>query len=102
MSDFISKSALIETLDYHGMLSLQSDIVPGIERVGDIVGHFPTINVAPVIHAKWIYTGEMDEDGNCEANCSHCGAGDKHRADLKDAVPYCWKCGARMDGEADG
>lgn len=60
-----------------------------------------TIDAAPVVHARWIYSGEMDEDGNCEANCSHCGAGDKHRADLKDAVPYCWKCGARMDGEAD-
>ena len=74
-------------------------------RVSDIIlilQHAPTIDAVPVVHARWIYTGEMDEDGNCEANCSHCGAGDKHRADLKDAVPYCWKCGARMDGEADG
>lgn len=61
----------------------------------------PALDVVLVVHARWIYTGEMDEDGNCEANCSHCGAGDKHRADLKDAVPYCWKCGAKMDGDSE-
>ena len=61
----------------------------------------PALDVEPVVHARWIYSGELDEDGNCEANCSHCGAWDKHRADLKDAVPFCWKCGARMDGEAE-
>ena len=59
----------------------------------------PALDVAPVVHARWIYSGEMDEDGNVEANCSRCGAGERHRADLKDAVPFCWKCGARMDGE---
>ena len=71
------------------------------DAIGEVLT-MPTIDTVPVVHARWIYTGEMDEDGNCEANCSRCGAGDKHRADLKDAVPYCWKCGARMDGEADG
>ena len=65
------------------------------------IDELPALDVAPVVHARWIYYGEMDEDGNCEANCSHCGAGDKHRADLKNAVPYCWKCGARMDGKAE-
>ena len=66
-----------------------------------VIEALPALDVAPVVHARWIYSGEVDENGNCESNCSHCDAGDAHRPDLKDAVPYCWKCGARMDGEAE-
>ena len=91
MTDAISRSALLDFARNH---------VGGTVDVNDIA-RFPALDVAPVVHARWIYTGEMDEDDNCEANCSHCGAGDKHRADLKDAVPYCWECGARMDGDAE-
>ena len=99
MSDFISKSALIETLDYHGMLSLQSDIVPGIERVGDIVRHFPTINVVPVVHARWV-------DGKC-SRCKTAVLAFSHKEnDGFGAVTvgngdYCSNCGAKMDGEAE-
>ena len=71
------------------------------DAIGEVLTA-PTLDAVPVVHARWIYYGEVNEDGNCEANCSACGAGDAHRADLKDAVPFCWKCGARMDGEADG
>ena len=46
--------------------------------------------------AEWIYDGSVDGDGNLEANCSRCMAGDVHRPDLRHAVPFCWKCGARM------
>ena len=73
----------------------------GVEIITE-VEFAPKVEAVPVVHARWIYYGEVNEDGNCEANCSACGAGDAHRADLKDAVPFCWKCGARMDGEADG
>jgi hypothetical protein len=47
----------------------------------------------------WLYTGEIDEDGNVQANCSLCGAGDKHAESMVGKVPYCWKCGADMKGE---
>ena len=103
MGNAISRSAVMSALskvfgiplDYDGNCDEMCDeAFAAIEAL-------PVLDVAPVVHARWIYTGEMDEDGNCEANCSRCGAGDKHRADLKDAVPYCWKCGARMDGEAE-
>ena len=58
-------------------------------------------DAVPVVHARWIYSGDMDLDGNSQGYCSRCGAGDKHRADLKNFVPYCWKCGARMDEKED-
>ena len=59
----------------------------------------PALDVVPVVHARWIYSGDMDSDGNSQGYCSRCGAGDKHRADLKNLVPSCWKCGARMDDD---
>jgi hypothetical protein len=103
MTDAISRSAVLEAgnvrqvteYDEAGYYMTYNAVPVGV------IEALPALDVAPVVHARWIYTGEMDEDGNCEANCSHCGAGDKHRADLKDAVPCCWKCGAQMDGEAE-
>ena len=52
-----------------------------------------------VVHGRWEYNGEIDHDGNLQAHCSCCGAGDKHAPCMVDNVPFCWKCGARMDGE---
>jgi hypothetical protein len=46
---------------------------------------------------RWIY-GEQDEDNNIQANCSVCGAGDRHAVRLMHKIPYCWKCGAKMYG----
>ena len=73
-----------------------TDIVAAVE---DALQDTPTLDVAPVVHARWIYSGDMDSDGNSQGYCSRCGAGDKHRADLKNFVPYCWKCGAKMDAK---
>ena len=70
-------------------------------RLARQIKDLPAIDAVSVVHARWIYSGDMDLDGNSQGYCSRCGAGDKHRADLKNFVPYCWKCGARMDAEED-
>ena len=59
----------------------------------------PTVEAEPVRHGKWVYIFEPDENDNVQCNCSVCGAGDLHAKDT--VVPYCWKCGAKMDGEND-
>lgn len=56
----------------------------------------PPADVAPVIYGKWKFISGPDEDNNLQFMCDNCGAGDVHAADV--TVPYCWKCGARMDG----
>ena len=113
MTDAISRSAVLagaEEIDwYHvnqnGKLvsGSTSDDVSYVkyDDVVHMLEDAPSLDVAPVVHARWIYYGDVNEDGNCEANCSACGAGDAHRPDLKNAIPYCWNCGARMDGEAE-
>ena len=48
-------------------------------------------------HGYWIYQGEADENYDINCTCSVCGAGDTHATDA--TVPYCWWCGAIMDGK---
>ena len=54
-----------------------------------------------VVHGHWDYVGDPDEDNNIQAYCSACGAGDEHATSMIGKVPYCWHCGARMDGDGD-
>lgn len=56
----------------------------------------PPADVAPVIYAHWKFVAGPDEDNNVQVMCDNCGAGDVQA--LAVIVPYCWKCGARMDG----
>lgn len=61
----------------------------------------PAADVAPVMHSEWDYGDEPlkpDENGNVQAFCKRCGAGDVHAKRNINKVPYCWKCGAKMDG----
>lgn len=116
MTDAISRSAVLEILSNEFDMAAEERADADNEKdrafnAGEIncarrstrkVKALPAVNAVPVVHARWIYSGDMDSDGNSQGYCSRCGAGDKHRADLKNFVPYCWKCGARMDGEADG
>lgn len=55
-----------------------------------------TVDAVEVVHGRWISNGELDEDGNGQYHCSVCFAGEKHNPIVE--VPYCWKCGAKMDG----
>ena len=56
-----------------------------------------------VKHGQWVYRSTTpDEDGNLEANCSMCGAGERHNIGMVGKVHFCWKCGADMRGAEDG
>lgn len=47
-------------------------------------------------HGHWIYKhDEEGNTGNAQYECSECGAGDLHAKSQE--VPYCWKCGAKME-----
>lgn len=62
-----------------------------------VVAEQPTMDAAEVVHGHWQYVDDPDEDANIQAYCSVCGAGDRHAASMVGHVPYCWKCGARME-----
>ena len=68
----------------------------GIEEV---LNSAQTVDAVEVVHGRWIYEEEPDGDNNIQARCSVCFAGDKHATALMHKVPYCWRCGAKMDLE---
>lgn len=55
----------------------------------------PTVDAVEVKHGHWIQTQAKDESGNAYYSCSVCGSGECH-VPIVD-VPFCWKCGSRMD-----
>ena len=59
---------------------------------------FPTADVAPIRHGRWISLDDYFED----AQCSECGdalvIGDCSFNDFCECYNYCPNCGAKMDG----
>lgn len=95
MTKYFTKEQVMNAM---GEQNLMLDDIWGVEERLD---ELPPADVAPVIYAKWKFVAGPDEDNNLQFMCDNCGAGDVHAADV--TVPYCWKCGARMDGgERDG
>lgn len=66
----------------------------GMRNVIRLVKRLPTVE--PVKHGHWIDTGRADYYLNKEYRCSCCNSVDYMRA------PYCYNCGARMDGNQNG
>lgn len=70
----------------------------GIGDAIDIIEDAPAADVAPVVHARWIYEKETlaTSSGYC---CSACRRPRGISPDVPEAFKYCPKCGAKMDGE---
>ena len=63
----------------------------GMKTVIRIVKNQDTVD--PIKHGYWIDTGRTDYYLNKEYRCSCCNSVDYMSS------PYCYNCGARMDGE---
>lgn len=48
------------------------------------------------MRGRWIEIQAPDSDGNALYECSICHSGEVHVPIVE--VPFCWHCGARMDG----
>lgn len=97
MADYIERQAAIDDLHTQLMYRMGSDNMK--RRLDDWVKTLPPADVAPVVHAYWIQTSAEDEDGNAYYSCSNCGSGESHNPIVE--VPYCWKCGAKMDAQGE-
>lgn len=64
--------------------------------VPDFLAECPTVDAEPVRHGKWITLSSPDEHGDIHVKCSICGYTDMQNTNT--TVPYCWHCGAKMNG----
>lgn len=64
-----------------------SGIPEDLSCIRDYIDSAPSEDVAPVRRGEWLVSGECYE-------CSECGGGSNVNTN-----PYCWKCGAQMDGK---
>lgn len=100
MTDAISRSEAVKALTRIAM-QVSKDKMRTVSRCVNEIEMLPALEAAPVVHARWVYSDTADADNNIDAYCSHCDAGDTHSVEKMHKVPYCWNCGARMDGDAD-
>lgn len=93
-NDTISRSAVLKIMEND--LLLHESEVEIVEEICTRVRELPALDVAPVVHARWIPIKlyGVDHAIKCSA-CNNC--------DNPSKVPgrYCWQCGARMDGETE-
>lgn len=94
MTEYITKEQAIHAMEQVTQPEcFIEDTRKGFAR---IIEELPPADVEPVIYAKWKFVVGPNEDNNIQFMCDNCGAGDVHAVGV--TVPYCWRCGARMDG----
>lgn len=90
MTEYITKEQAIEAAWVIELYNSERD------ELEEEIKALPPADVEPVIYAKWKFVAGPNEDNNIQFMCDNCGAGDVHAVGV--TVPYCWRCGARMDG----
>jgi hypothetical protein len=102
MNDLISRQAAIDLIDEYMDKSIELHFLPTGEGIKALMFSLPSAQPERKV-GKWILAdlqiqAEMD-NGNYCYNCSNCGKADIHAKSAE--VPFCWWCGARMEGEEE-
>ena len=103
MAEYIEREAL-ETALNHRLSFLMAEngeydhYTSGFDEAVTRVEDFPSADVAPVRHGRWIDKGEY-------AVCTECGGRSGTQYDGVEPIPlmtqFCPNCGAKMDGGAE-
>lgn len=67
------------------------------DSVVKVLSDAPAADVVEVRHGEWLPVSDDDQHEG-EYHCSRCNA-EEFIPDRSPFPPYCWQCGARMDGE---
>ena len=86
MNEYINKKDLRDALYDADAITME-----GVK----IVNQFPSEDVAPVHHGRWIYHPDDLFPGDSTQECSHCH--EEEYVNLRNEN-YCPNCGAKMDG----
>lgn len=90
-NDAISRRAVLEMTSTVAAHGAKFEVI-----FPDDVEQLPALDVAPVVHARWIPIKLYGEDHAIK--CSAC-----NNCDNPSKVPgrYCWQCGAKMDAKEE-
>ena len=98
MNDAISRRAVVDRLE---TLRRNYTLKAGYrEAMTDAIGEVrsaPALNVAPVVHAKWVGGKYYNDVYGYEKTCTAC----QREYVVGFDYLFCPYCGARMDGEAE-
>lgn len=98
MSDLISRSDLIDLFEEKMFNDKLMNPVIKLLNVVEIIEEQPTIEVAPVVHGKWVKYSFSCVCTQCETEFDD----DIRRIMGEGKMPnFCPECGAKMDGGAD-
>lgn len=114
MNEYISKQSVLSKCDdiwNNADETTQTgvDTINTIDKITDFIESLPPADVQPVKHGYWIKQPEKFQiyedviNSNYLYSCSCCNASDLHseRANNDGEVKFCWRCGARMDGDTN-
>ena len=93
--EYIAREALLEQLKAMESYNTSPMYRRGYDDCVEAILKAPAADVAPVAHGRWI---EKTVPEGCRYfECSNCGAHENRHTAIKGY--YCWRCGAKMDGD---
>lgn len=101
MTEYIDKAAAVRILEAKSDMAVCTDAQPYFAAAAKMMGLLPSADVAPVIHARWHYTGTYPHGVYC-SNCNRMFLPNMEWIGIYD-IPtnYCPCCGAKMDESED-
>lgn len=100
MAEYIDREALRKILEHWRDAHADVDDEQGCGLLEDVIWEVdaqPTVDVAPVVHGRWIVRFDGPYNRR-RCYCSHCGKNNGVGGIAKNQEkPYCPNCGAKMD-----
>lgn len=95
MAEYIERAALLKKLKGSGAICDFGE---------HLIEQFPTADVSPVVHGRWVMRGGKFRCSVCDAKANWVdsgGTGGFSHDYVQVKSPWCHDCGAKMDGGGD-
>ena len=104
-NDAISRSAVLEQVveqKFDFPTAYATGYNDAVRVMREKIWSTPALDVAPVVHARWVPSWEPLDLSDVYFRCSACHTNFNVGTEIDmEMAKYCPKCGARMDGETD-
>lgn len=99
MAEYIERGALMQfpiRRDHYDRKNGNKHFINGIESVLEYAENLPAADVAPVVHARWVFE-TATANTLSRIKCDICGWWTLDPS-VDNSYKYCPNCGAKMDG----